>query len=42
VNAATPTAGSLAPGEIVTLFGADLGPAALVNFQLRVVTLAVR
>ncbi len=34
VNAATLAPGPVAPGEIATLFGANLGPATLVNFQL--------
>jgi len=34
VHAATLAPGPVAPGEIVTLFGANLGPATLVNFQL--------
>jgi uncharacterized protein (TIGR03437 family) len=34
VNAASMTAGAVAPGEIVTLFGVNLGPANLTNYQL--------
>jgi uncharacterized protein (TIGR03437 family) len=34
VNAAGYQAGSVAPGEIVTIFGANYGPASLVNYQL--------
>ena len=34
VNAAGYQGGSVAPGEIVTIFGANYGPATLVNYQL--------
>jgi endo-1,4-beta-xylanase len=34
VNAAGYQAGAAAPGEIVTIFGANYGPASLVNYQL--------
>jgi len=34
VNAASYAAGAVAPGELITIFGADLGPAALVGTTL--------
>ncbi len=34
VNAASFEAGPVAPGEIITIFGSNIGPSALANFQL--------